>query len=301
MTFTRTRVGLSNQHLFHGVDVVVFVEGGTKTFSYANVCNGYAGTSSLDILYWQAVFHVMVPETKTRFKPVGSKSTLRQLAEDVRQGNITQVYVAMDQDLDRFHGTRIEADGVFYTWGYSWENDLLHDIALKEAVFAVCPIDRTTNEGAVDADISATIDKFIKQARWFICADIILSKCGPGLFDRKNWKKYVKSASGQYGEPHFEIDDLRQKIRNINSAKGHRQYAGVETPIETKRDCFGHIIGTFLCRLFSYLVAKYSGSPGFSVVNACGLVIQSFRDNLAHPCLANVQRHHEAQFAFLAN
>ncbi len=300
MTFTRTTTGITNLHLFHGVDVVVFVEGGTEAFSYSDVCQGQSGSSSPDILYWRAVFQSMCPDKRVCFKPVGSKGTLERLAKDVASGQLTNVYVAMDQDHDKFLGRRIEAAGVFYTWGYSWENDLLHQVVIKETVFAVCPIDRTTHENAVGADIASSLQRFRTQARWFASADVVLSVCGCAFFDRTNWKQYIKSSSGQHGEPYFDAAGLRSQIRTLNSSKGSRRYQGVTEPIKTERDCFGHVVGVFLFRLFSHLVAKYSGSPSFSMLNACALLIRAFHENFSSdPSVADVRLHHETQFAFL--
>jgi len=262
MTFMRSRAGVSNQHVFHRSDAVVYVEGGSRTYSHAEVRGGKSGNTSTDILYWQSVFRAMAPDRIFHFKPVGSKGTLRQLAEDVRQ-------------------------------------DILQEIALKEAVFSVCPINRTTNEANLDSDIASITENFVKQARCFVRADVILGSCGKGLFDRKKWSKYVTTSKGQYGQPSFGKADLRSQVRDINSSKGGLRYELTVQTVVTKRDCFGHIIGTFLYRLFCHLVAKYSGSPNFSIVMACGVVIQHFRENLAHPRLADLQRHHEAQFAFM--
>lgn len=299
MTFTRTRTGLSNLHLFYNVDAVVYVEGGNRSFSYSDIRRGQGGTSSPDILYWQAVFQAMAPDKKFSFKPVGSKSTLKQLAEDIRNGFITGVYVAMDQDLDRFHSSCILTKGVFYTWGYSWENDILQNDALKDAVFTICPIDRATHEKSLNEDISLTMNKFIRQARWFVVADVILAANGRKFFDRKNWNKYVKTFGGHYGEPQFDVHDLRAKIRRINSTKGNRLYSRCKGSIETRRDCFGHILGSFMHRFFAYLIKKYSGSAGISDANASALLVRSFKENLANPSASQVRIHHAKQFGFL--
>jgi hypothetical protein len=299
MSFTRTLSGITNQHLFYRADAVVYVEGGSQSFSYQEICNGNSGTSSPDILYWQAIFRFYAPETKVVFKPAGSKGTLLKLANNITSGLISNTYVAMDQDFDRFRNTKIINEGIFYSWGYSWENDLLQDVVIKDAVFALCPIDRTTHEQKVEEKIEEVTLKFIRNIRWFIFADILMSLANGGLFDRKKWPKYMKSDGGQHGEPYFSPVDLRQNIEAINKSKGTQRYHGIAESVDVKRDCFGHIIGVYACRLFSHLLSLFSGSPGLSTINSCGILAQSLGHNLAHPSLCHLKNHHEAQFSFL--
>ena len=80
MSFTRTPSGLSNQHLFFKVDYVVFTEGGTQSLSVQNLVSSTFDSEATDLHYWQAVFAYACPQLTVRFLPVGSKSTLLQLA-----------------------------------------------------------------------------------------------------------------------------------------------------------------------------------------------------------------------------
>ena len=299
MIFTRTPSGLSNLHLFHGVDSVVFVEGGEHAYSYTDVCQGQAGTVSPDILYWQMVFQCMVPDKRVCFKPVGSKGTLKCIARDVASGLVLNVCVAMDQDFDRFGGGQTLADGVLYTWGYSWENDLFHEVVVKEAVFMLCPIDRTSNEGGIEADISSATLRFLKDIRWLVKADVVLSLSGCGLFDRKNWKRHIKSSSGSYGKPYVDVSNLRTGVQSVRASRGGVRFVGPGTQIHTIRDCFGHLLCTFLFRLLLHLLSKYSGSPSLSLVNATSLLIKITGDQLNAGMLHELHRHHEMQFAFM--
>jgi hypothetical protein len=295
MTFVRTPTGLANMHLFLSVDYVVFVEGGSQTFSYADVCQGLAGTNSPDILYWQMIFKCIVPQKKVCFKPVGSKSTLKRIAKDIESG-IPNVCVAMDQDFDRLDGSQILADGVLYTWGYSWENDLFHEVIIKETVFTLCPIDRTLNEVDIDVDISEAILKFVNDMRWFVRADVILSLIGSGLFDRANWKRYIKSASGK---PYIDVQSLRTKIRLKRSSKTGFKFAGPSTKVNTVRDCFGHLLCTFLYRLLKYLLSEYSGPSSISLKDVKSLLIKIAEDQLNAGTLHELYSHHKKQFAFI--
>ena len=110
MIFTRTNSGLSNQYLFHKVDYIVFVEGGGETPSFQEICQGYSRTKSLDILFWQAIFKKFGSNKKVKFKPVGSKSALKIIAKKVESGEVKNVFVAMDQNSDRFRNEYIQSN-----------------------------------------------------------------------------------------------------------------------------------------------------------------------------------------------
>lgn len=300
MTFTRTPAGLSNLYLFHGVDAVVFIEGGTRSYSYDQVLQGQAGITSDDIPYWRTIFGHMAHNIKVTFKPVGSKGTLNKIAYLIAAKQVSQVFVAMDQDLDRFTGQQIHSDGVFYTCGYSWENDLFCDAILKDAVFSLCPIDPTAYEAEVTADISKDLKKFEEDARWFVKADILLCLCATGLFDRTDCRNSIKrSGGGRYTKPFLQTTHLRRQVRQINDSKGNNRYNAPSTRIHTVRDCFGHLLGLFLFHYFVYLLHKYHGDPSISKKNAFAVLISMLEKNLTEPTLSELRRHHDTQFAFL--
>ena len=56
MSFTRTNSGLSNLALFHGVDLIVFTEGGEESYSYEDVLASKFNERSVDIKFWSGIF-----------------------------------------------------------------------------------------------------------------------------------------------------------------------------------------------------------------------------------------------------
>ncbi len=299
MIFTRTSSGISNLYLFHGVEIVVFIEGGNTSYSYEEVCQGQAGAESPDIRYWRLIFQWMSPRKKITFKPVGSKGTLAKIAKDIQLGLVKNVFVAMDQDLCRFRGTQIISDAVFYSWGYSWENDLFHKTVIEEAVFMLCPIDRSSNEANVEADIDSAFTSLVRDIKQVVIADVIMSCQGGGLFDRKNWKKHVKSRSGVHGEPYIDTESLKDNI-NVDQSPSQKQLISkISSSLDTLRDCFGHLLCTFLYRLLLHLLKKYSGDPSLSLQNANSILIKITGDMLSKGSLSELEQHHTNQFAFL--
>ncbi|MEL7341062.1 MAG: hypothetical protein AAGM67_11285, partial [Bacteroidota bacterium] len=93
--FTRTERGLSNEHLFYGVEFIVYCEGETVE----------GESSSLDEVFWTAVFSNNGRAVKC--KSFGGKDALVALATKVSEGEIENVVVAMDRDYDHLTGNVI--------------------------------------------------------------------------------------------------------------------------------------------------------------------------------------------------
>ena len=305
MTFIRTPYGLSNQHKFYGVDVVVYIEGGSESHSLGDVEAGMENDTSEDIFYWRTIFSTFASNKRVTFKPIGSKSTLEKIAKDISGGvvesvgGVKRVYVAMDQDFDRFKNKKIDAEGVFYTWGYSWENDIFAACSLVDSVLSICPVDRGRREQPAAENAARTISAFLQDIRWFVAADTLASMVGGGIFDRENWKKYVKLRNGHNSEPYFHPVDARTNLARRKQEKSEKVYRHQNESIVTRRDCFGHIIGNFTHKCFSWLTAENSGSLGMPRVSVIGLITSSFGSLLSEPEMVAVREHHEKQFGFI--
>ena len=67
MSFRRSNRGISNQHMFHDVDLIVFVEGGIS-YSKEDVYNGKFNDESIDTIFWRKVFKKFCHAPKIKFK-----------------------------------------------------------------------------------------------------------------------------------------------------------------------------------------------------------------------------------------
>ena len=120
--FQRSNSGLNNQHLFYGVDYVAYTEGG-DSLSFEKVLNGEFNDSSIDKLFWE--FIVKNYSNKSfKFKPIGSKSTLKLLLDKFMRDNISHNLICTDSEFDEVFNDKIDSDKIIYTYGYSWENDV---------------------------------------------------------------------------------------------------------------------------------------------------------------------------------
>lgn len=120
--FERTTDGLSNEHLFHDADLTVYCEGSGMDGEHA----------TRDELFWHRVF---AAHGKTVLcKSIGSKTAVLERAARIRADRIANVAVAMDRDYDHVTGAMLDHPQVFYTFGYSWESDVMLDFNFDSAI-----------------------------------------------------------------------------------------------------------------------------------------------------------------------
>ena len=137
--FTRTSAGLANEHLFYGVEYVVYCEGQT----------GQGDIASLDELYWSSVFSQFGKNIKC--KSSGSKPQLESLAKDIISNKVSNVIVAMDRDYSDLLGEELRHPQVIYTYGYSWESDIVLDFSISNAINLFQTV---VNTSAIELDFS---------------------------------------------------------------------------------------------------------------------------------------------------
>lgn len=295
MSFVRTAAGLSNQHLFYGVDYVAYTEGGTQTLAFRDLASASFDDVAGDLHYWQRVFASCCPQVKVRFLPAGSKTTLLELARQIEAGNVTHVMVAMDQDHDRLHGNCIRAKGIFYTWGYSWENDVCGPGTLEDVFFNLCPVDRGAHEETIRASIACCYQRFINDIRHLVRADVVLGGNGSGLFPRQSYRKLIKvSASAECPV----LDKARMRGRLAQLRRGRKTPAWLpssDRPV-AERDCFGHLVARFFYRLLMQLLSS-KGVPCPAEETFHALMVLAFDKRFRCEGLKRVRRHHEGQFA----
>jgi hypothetical protein len=134
MSLRRSAAGLTSLHLFFKVDVVVYCEGGTD-ISAADVLAGHGQEETLDVLFWMRVAEFLGATRKYHFKSVGSKLTLKSIAQDIQAGDVASIIVCLDRDFDWHCGREIVQKNVVYTHGYSWENDVSFPLAIEGVFF----------------------------------------------------------------------------------------------------------------------------------------------------------------------
>ncbi len=120
--FNRTPKGLASEYLFHSVDFVVYCEGLPDSNEAA----------TMDEMFWNKIFVKFGLKAKCKSK--GSKTDLLCLAEIIRSNNVLHVIVAMDRDYDSLRNEIIRHPRIFYTFGYSWESDVVIQLNFQNSL-----------------------------------------------------------------------------------------------------------------------------------------------------------------------
>jgi len=296
MIFTRTSRGLSNQYLFWGVDSVVFVEGGEDTLSINQVIAGLSGSQSIDVLFWQGIFLTYLTGKKFKFLPVGSKGTIKYIANEIKAGNITHVYVAMDRDHDCFIGSLIEAPGVFYTYGYSWENDVFNKTVIEDLFHSMCPI--SLNGINYTKEIESLINDFSRDIRWAVYADILLACNGSSLFPRRQRPESLLQSDAN-GKPIINRQKILTLVKKAKSKSTSKIVLRKRITFSPCVDCYGHLMALYFYRSLVYLLKKYAKVPDLPKHYAYTSAINQFCMDLTKPPLSIHNKHYQDQFAIL--
>jgi len=247
MGFRRTASGLSNQHLFHNVDLVVFTEGGFS-LSKHEVYSGKFNISSIDVVFWQNIFEKYRKDLTVKIKALGSKSTLLEVAEDIRTKKITKVVTALDGEFDKLFSRNLRHENILYTYGYSWENDVWCLETIQNVVQELSALKLTGNE------LNYHYSKFLKDVKIGVYADGYLFWKGGSFFQRKGHLKCMKCDLKQYPSiKKAEIENiLSGKVLNRNTLYSFAK----RKKIDVHRDCFGHLLADYCYHLIAYFLKK---------------------------------------------
>ncbi|HAD29929.1 MAG TPA: hypothetical protein DCF96_14830 [Rhodobacteraceae bacterium] len=253
--FTRTNAGIGNENLFHDVDFVVYCEG--------KAVDGEG--SSLDEMFWDRIF--TESGKSVHCKSMGGKSVVRPLAEKVVEG-ISNVIVAMDRDYDEWRGLIIDHPQVFYTYGYSWESDVMLDFQFAPALSLFVT---TTHRPVIKSDFD-TFRSGLSQSLRRVCAlDYKYIGHHEKLFDRQSPMSIIAAPSGR--EPYVKAAIMLSKAKTL----GHFQTAQLPTEeyrtLCGVRSFYGKVVSRLVFHWFAYRTKRISGSRR--------AVYEAFMDTLA--------------------
>lgn len=291
MSFKRTANGLSNQHLFFKVDAIVFVEGG-RGFTKEEVMANYFDTYSIDIQYWRGVFSIFKNDVKVEFRAIGSKHTLKEIAQDISEGKVSNVYVAMDRDFDEINEVQEGLRKVILTYGYSWENDVWQVEIVEDVLNSICAADCKIEE--LSKDIRRIYSNFIDSIFCGVCADAKLLEEGKSFFSRKNHLIHIEF--GKKKEPVVNCENIASKLQDCRINKAQIEQYGIEKKLDSQRDCLGHLVSDFCYWMVVYLTNKIAKLPSIAkhYVNCIG--IDKFIDRLSQRNYENIFVHYENAF-----
>lgn len=248
-TFRRTLSGLSNQHLFYNVELVVYLEGGKTSYNKEQVYAENYSSETEDIIFWRNLFDRFQAGKKVKFKSVGSKSTIKEIAIDIISGNIQTVFVAMDNEFDEILNQRINHSNVYYTHGYSWENDVWSYETVQSVIEELSAIKIVNN------DIEDNYKEFLSKISLAVYADAYLFKDNLSYFPRKNGYMFCVDCN-PIDLPYIHAGKIESKIIEKGITKRKALLYGRKNNINPQKFCFGHFLADYCCQLIIHYLKK---------------------------------------------
>jgi len=240
-SFLRTPQGLNNEASFFDVDYVVYLEGGTNSYTIDQVIDeGKYNEETDDIIFWRNLFKHFCG-SKIKYKSVGSKITLLDLHKRILD-ETKNILICMDSDFDKLSNNCLEDKRVFYTYGYSWENDVFCLDVIKKVCCCLTALDQTS------VSIENRFTSFLQEILDGVKADYLLSKNACSFFSRDGGRlKYVDSNAK------VKTSLLKEDIER----HGITTKQLLDTKIyDAQRYCFGHLLADYSCRLITVFLKE---------------------------------------------
>lgn len=241
-SFNRTISGLNNLHKFFKVDFVVYVEGGNKSYTKDEVLLGNFNKETEDIIFWNQIFNNFKADQSFKFKSVGSKNTIKELAEDLLTGKLKNTYLAMDNEFDEVYNGRIKHPQILYTFGYSWENDIWNANTIKLIIEELSAIKIKSK------NIDKNFSSFLRNIKVAVYADAYLFKQKNSFLPRKKSLLFCVDFN-----PLALPKIKRQAIDNLLESKGLKRATvgryGRNMKLDPLKFCFGHFLAGYCYQL----------------------------------------------------
>jgi len=252
MSFTRTKSGLSNLHLFYGSDLIVFTEGGTQTFTLEEIEEGMHSTSSVDIKFWKNIFDINGLEKKVSFRAVGSKTASKSICEKIVNGEIHNIVVAKDRDLDEYVDIIYTSPFILYTKGYSWENDVFIKDLTHEQIESMLLTAETPEE--VNSIINKAFNDFKRIGKNLAKLEIMFRKNGVKFISDMNGERFfnAKTDALMNKEQFFQV--LKEKKVLLNKPRMTTFSGSNICPFLTN---YGKLLEALSMTVISYICKRF--------------------------------------------
>ncbi|MCP2075479.1 UNVERIFIED_ORG: hypothetical protein J2Y77_004915 [Pseudomonas lini] len=258
MNFTRTNSGLSNSAAFHGVDFIVYSEGGE--YDPELKCSKWA----IDTIFWGGVFSKYIPSLQYKFRPLGSKENVVPVAKKIAESKIANTIVVMDRDHDSHRGCVIKHPCVIYTYGYSWENDAWRADNLISKLAKLSP-EREVNS-QIKKQINDQCKNFYADFRRLVYIDVLCSIGRIKGLDREKFWSYVDQKNCDRLK--VKKEKFRELIKDVKLKRvAPFKYSGGHS-IDAERDCYGKLLAKFFYGIFCDSYKKITGAKNLNRFDA---------------------------------
>jgi len=162
-TFIRSVSGLMNFRRFIKCNFIVYCEGGSQNISLSDALSGVYNESAEDRSFWDALFRA-VGFRDIHLKPLGSAGHVIDIADFIITNNISGTLAVMDRD---FPGKkRMFSDyRVLYSFGYSWENDVVIPKVVAESTVTLLHLERSSTT-VLEAEFTELFRRLVRIAKW---------------------------------------------------------------------------------------------------------------------------------------
>ena len=233
--FKRTPNGLSNEHLFYGVQFTVYCEGKIQD----------PDVSTFDELFWT----VILKQAGASFivKSVGDKSSVLELLNDIQNNNVKNVLLCADADYDDVFQKKIDHPCLIHSYGYSWESDAIVFMNFFSAInlFINC-----ANESIHQYEFEKFTKKFEKTLRRACIIDIRYFNAPSALFDREKPQSILINDIAK--APKLNVKKLLQSASNIS----YRESANLRYPNNPWSSFFGKTVAKIVYHWFANRFSK---------------------------------------------
>lgn len=248
--FRRTRNGLNNQYLFYNVDITLYVEGGSRSYTKAEVISGLYNEETEDIIFWRSIFSEFKTSKRIKYKSIGSKKTVKEIAEDIVSGGLDKVMVAMDNEFDEILNNRILHSNIFYTHGYSYENDIWNIEVIKSV------IEELTAVKIKNKSVELAFKAFLRLMKLPVYADGFLFKQNSTpFFPRQNGIMFCVNCKSN-DLPDIRKDKIEDRLNSMGLFKKKLYSFGNKNKIDTHKFCFGHLLADYCCHIIIGYIKK---------------------------------------------
>lgn len=252
MSFVRTNSGLSNFHAFCDVEYMVYTEGGDVSKALPE---DEADVWSIDSVFWRSAFRRFLPDVKIRIKSLGSKECVRPYAEKILSDSISNSIAVFDRDYDVYRGELMDHPRIFYTHGYSWENDVCRPELVISILGGVHPSGKLPSADVVE--IKSRYANFLKSIGRVVFVDLL---CGmvkiQGVDREKYWALIDTSNCHEYK---VKRDKFKKLIVDIKMRRTTPlRYLG-KARIASDSDCYGKMVAMFCYSMFCEYYRNITG------------------------------------------
>lgn len=231
---------------------------------------------TMDGLFWQGTVSAVRPQLRTQTIHLGGKGAVLEAAHWIAEesGDLPKAVACMDSDYDRLLGAQVVHSRVFYTWGYSWENDVI----IWDAVAALIYQQLQIQDGTFPlSELRTALEDVVAvPGEHILRVDVLLHSQGNWLKDKsKPMHLFIVGDDGP-------TVDSKAVEDSIDKFGGNAQYDG---DVDFWRDFHGRSLAVVLSLWLEFVTAKYPRTGGFKRPFVFLALLRAFHTRLGQSSL----------------